>query len=282
MNLYDQQAFTEVLAWKKPKENGIAKFFRPVTERVGQAADWAAETRVGSVVAKAAAGAVASVNDASAWSVRTAAILAEYRADGHLEVSTLDDIGRLSLKDVEKTVGFLDAKYRALAFAEGALTGTAGLPGIVADIPALIALTLRAANEYATYYGFDVSLETERYLVLTVLVAATGGDAIAKQVAMNEVAKAVVMAAKKKPWDELQRIALVRLIQKLAQHLGIRLTKAKLAQVLPVVGSAVGGGFNAWYISKVCLAARMVYRERFLRQQYGEQAVPFGGEAAVA
>jgi hypothetical protein len=58
---------------------------------------------------------------------------------------------------------------------------------------------------------------------------------------VTEVAKATVMAAQKKSWDELQRVAVVRLIQKLAEQLGIRLTKAKLAQALPVFGGLVGG-----------------------------------------
>lgn len=275
MNSYDQQALAEVMAWRAPKESAISKFLSPLTKKVEKASNWAADTRLGIVLVKAAAGAVAVVNDGAAWSVRTNAVLAEYRKDGHHGISELGDIYSLTLLDVEKTIGYLASKYRALALAEGTAAGTLGLPGMAVDIPALIALALRAVNEYATYYGYDVSLESERYVALTILAVSTGGDSAAKQVAMSEVAKATVMAAKKKTWDELQRVALVRLIQKIAEQLGIRLTKAKLAQVLPVVGGAVGGGFNAWYISKVCFAARMVYRERFLREKYGEQAVPF-------
>lgn len=275
MNSYDQQALAELMEWRNPKDSAISKFLRPVTKKVEQASNWAADTRLGVVLLKAAAGAVTVVNDGAAWSVRTDTILAEYRRDGHLTVSALDDIHRLALLDVEKTIGYLDSKYRALALAEGTAAGTLGLPGMAVDIPALIGLALRAVNEYATYYGYDVSLESERYVALTILAVSTGGDSAAKQVAMSEVAKATVMAAKKKTWDELQRVAIVRFIQKVAEQLGIRLTKAKLAQVLPVVGGAVGGGFNAWYISKVCFAARMVYRERFLRETYGEQIVPF-------
>lgn len=275
MNPYDTQALDEIIKWRTPSDSAISKFLKPVTEKVEQAGDWAADTRVGVVVLKAIAGVVSVVNDAAAWTVRADAILKEYRSDGAFDVHNLDDIHRLPLKSVEKTVGFLAAKYKTIALAEGTAAGTAGLPGMVVDIPALVALALRAVNEYATYYGYDVSLESERYVAMTVLALATGGDTAAKQAAMAEVAKATVMAAKKKTWDELQRVAVVRLIQKLAEQLGIRLTKAKLAQMLPVFGGLVGGGFNAWYLSKVCFAARMVYRERFLRDQYGDSVVPF-------
>lgn len=278
MNSYDQHALAEVNAWRMPSNSAISKFLSPITNKVEQASNWAADTRLGIALMKAAAGAVAVVNDGAAWSVRTNAILSEYRKDGHNGINQLGDIYGLSLVDVEKTIGYLPSKYRVIALAEGTAAGTLGLPGMAADIPALITLALRAVNEHATYYGYDVSLESERYVALTILAVSTGGDSAAKQVAMTEVAKATVMAAKKKTWDELQRVALVRLIQKIAEQLGIRLTKAKLAQILPVVGGFVGGGFNAWYISKVCFTARMVYRERFLREKYGEQAVPFYGE----
>jgi hypothetical protein len=54
-----------------------------------------------------------------------------------------------------------------------------------------------------------------------------------------------------------------------AKALAIRLTKAKLAQLIPAAGAAIGGGFNAHYTSKVCDAAYFLYRERFLARKYG-------------
>jgi hypothetical protein len=45
------------------------------------------------------------------------------------------------------------------------------------------------------------------------------------------------------------------------------MTRTKLAQVLPVAGAAIGGGFNAYYTDKVCRAAFHLYRERFLTEK---------------
>ena len=42
--------------------------------------------------------------------------------------------------------------------------------------------------------------------------------------------------------------------------LGIPLTKAKLGQAVPIMGAAVGGGFNAYYTARVCDAAYHLYR----------------------
>jgi hypothetical protein len=69
----------------------------------------------------------------------------------------------------------------------------------------------------------------------------------------------------------MQRLLTVQIVKKIAEALGIRLTKAKLAQVLPVIGAVVGGGFNAWFLAEVTETASYVYRERFLMEKYGPQ-----------
>ena len=54
---------------------------------------------------------------------------------------------------------------------------------------------------------------------------------------------------------------------------GVRLTKAKLAQVVPAVGAVVGSGFHACYTARVCDAAYCLYRERFLAEKYGDDVI---------
>lgn len=62
---------------------------------------------------------------------------------------------------------------------------------------------------------------------------------------------------------------MVRGVQQVAKALGIRLTKAKLGQIIPAIGALVGGGFNAYFTSKTTQAAYYLYRERFLLARYG-------------
>ena len=64
-----------------------------------------------------------------------------------------------------------------------------------------------------------------------------------------------------------------KIIQEIAKALGIRLTKAKLAQMIPVMGAAIGGGYNAYFTSKVCETAWYLYRERFLAEKYGFEII---------
>ena len=49
----------------------------------------------------------------------------------------------------------------------------------------------------------------------------------------------------------------------------MRVEKHKLAQLLPMTGAFVGGGFNGYYTTRVCNAAFHLYRERLLIEKYG-------------
>jgi len=79
--------------------------------------------------------------------------------------------------------------------------------------------------------------------------------------------------ARKSAWKDLEKHVFVQIIQRIAKALCIRLTKAKLAQLIPVTGAVIGGGFNAYFISKVTDASYYLYRERFLAEKYGAEVI---------
>jgi hypothetical protein len=275
MSFYEQNAHREINLFKNPERSWLGDIWEKVNKPVERVADMAFDNVLGAAVAKAVQGLVSVLNDGASWSVRTEAIYKEFRSDGHSGLYGGVDIHRLDLQDVDKTVGYLAAKYKLAALAEGAGTGTLGAPGIALDIPALVSLSLRAVNEYATYYGFDVSLQHEQTYAMTILSAASSPTIAAKQVTMAELTKLSVLIAQRKTWAELERLIGVQMIKKIAQAIGIRLTKAKLAQVVPLVGAAVGGGFNAGYVAAVTETAYHLYRERFLIEKYGpDLAIP--------
>ena len=171
----------------------------------------------------------------------------------------------------DKVIGWLDTKYKGVALVEGAATGAAGLPGIPADIVALITLNLRAIGEYGTYCGFDTTSQHERLFAMNVLGLASSPSDASKTIAMAQLVRIAQDVGKKKTWKDLESYTFVKIIQNIAKVIGVRLTKAKLAQVVPVTGAIVGGGFNSYYTSKVCEAAFYLYRERFLDEKYGDR-----------
>jgi hypothetical protein len=201
-------------------------------------------------------------------------VFSDFRKAGHSQIATHADIESLELQQVDRVVGWLSAKYKGLALVEGAGTGALGLPGIPSDIVALVTLNLRAIGEYATHYGYDVSVQQERLFALHVLGLASSPTDASKGLAMAQLVHIAQDVAKKKVWKELEKHAFVKLVERIAQPLGIRMTHAKLGQVVPYAGAFVGGGFNAYFTSKVCDAAYYLYRARFLDRRFGEPATP--------
>lgn len=132
----------------------------------------------------------------------------------------------------------------------------------------------------ATYYGFDVSSQEERLFTMNMLALACSPTDASKVAAMAQLVRIARDVAMKRNWKTLEQHAFVQLIQQLAKALGIRVTKAKLAQVIPVAGAVVGAGFNAYFTQKVCEAAYYLYRERYLAAKYGPHVIEVTVEPA--
>ncbi len=266
---YECRALEEIDAFRNPSRSRAGKALSRLTAPAGKAMSWATGTAVGEAVTRAVQGILSLLNDGASWSVRTEAIHSEFRAQGHTHIRAPKDIHSLELEHVDRTVGYLAAKYKALAAAEGAGVGALGGLAILGDIPLLAGFALRAVNEFAAYYGFDTLLQSERMFALSVLTEASSPTVAAKQVTLAELSRASAMLGRSATWGELQRGASVNALKTTAEALGVRLTKGKLAQLLPVAGAVVGAGFNAWYLHEVTHTAYMLYRERFLVEKYG-------------
>ncbi|MDY0936176.1 EcsC family protein [Pseudomonas viridiflava] len=274
LSKYEQHALKEIHNWKEPEVGWFGRAMRVINQPLDKAGDLLFNAPgVGPAIRGAIEGLTSVCHDAAQWSVRPEAIFEEFRGDGHSTIKTHKDILDLDLEQIDKVVGFLGAKYKGIALVEGAGAGVAGLPGLAIDIPALITLNLRAIGEYAAYYGFDTSRQEERLFAFNVLGLASSPTDGSKALAMAQLIKISQDVAKKATWQELEKSAFVKIIQEIAKALGIRLTKAKLAQAIPAIGAAVGGGFNAYFTMKVCDAAYYLYRERFLAQKYGVEII---------
>jgi hypothetical protein len=271
---YDQLALREIHAWKHPEIGWFGQAMKVLNWPLDKAGDLILATPgIGDAFKLSIKGLTGVCNDLAQWSVRAEVIYEEFRKAGHPGIHKPADVFSIELEQVDRVVAWLDAKYKGIALVEGAGTGFVGLPGIPPDIVALISLNLRAIGEYATYYGFDVSSQEERLFVMNVLGLASSPTDTAKGLAMAQIVRIAQDVAKKRTWKQLEQHAFVQVIQQIAKALSIRLTKAKLAQVIPGVGAAVGGGFNAYFTAKVCDAAYFLYRERFLAAKYGAEVI---------
>jgi len=278
---YEKGALEQIHAWKNPQktwfDTAMIYVNRPLA-LAGEAVDKIpgfTET-----CAKATNGIVGLVNDASQWSVRPSVILKDLSDVSKQEITQLEQIPFLDLQLIDRSIGWLDTKYEGIALVEGAAAGGAAvinplvaLAAIPADLVALLAMNLRAIGEYGTYCGFDMSSQEERLFSLNILALASSTTDWGKQAALSHLVKIAQEVAKKKSWEQLEKSMFVQAVLSIAKALGINLTKAKLANVIPVAGAAISGGFNAYYTDKVCKAAFYLYRERLLAIKHGEKAI---------
>lgn len=161
--------------------------------------------------------------------------------------------------------------YAAL---EGGATGALGLPGLAADIPALMTISLRQIQEIAMSYGYDTRTPQEFDYMLQVLRTAATGDIRAKmefllmlkqieQILLNVTWKKMTadLAAK-----QMSQLSLLAAIKQFAKSLGIQLTKRKALQSVPIVGVLVGASFNGAFLNDIGRASYMCYRRRFIEE----------------
>ena len=267
---YELQALRGIEAWREPEDswlkrasNSVQARIRDVSEQVRKipGVDWTIDNVV--------SGLISLTNEISQDLVWREAIMQEFQGAGHA-VESPSDVRKLDLEQVDTRLDGLAAKYKGLAAVEGMATGAIGLAGILPDIVALLALNLRAAGEYATYCGFDITHPNERLYALHILNASTKPrEEIARSVPV-QLHHTPGSYARHKTLDTVERFAVSGTTGALARSIALRVTRNKLAQVIPVAGALVAGGYNSLYTHTVCDIAHHLYRERFLVSKYGE------------
>jgi hypothetical protein len=127
-------------------------------------------------------------------------------------------------------------------------------------------MACRAAAHHAAVYGYRVDAPTDRDIALKVLGGATSADLAAKEATFAELNAIALMVAKRKTWDELRQKGL----EQAAQRFTIDLTKSELGHAVTVVGLALGGGYNSWYLSRVGEWGYFTYRDRHLAEKQAD------------
>ena len=265
---YEQAAWAEIQGWLEPDASLRARLGKWATAPFSAAGAAAfAAPGLGAALQTVTEAAVQAATRLGHATVRPDAVCAAYREAG-FPVAAVSHVAELELAAVDGRLAGRAAKYGALALTEGAATGALGLPGLLVDVPTLLVLCLRAIGEHAAYCGFDVSDADEQLFAVQVLAYASCPDS-ARGPLLAQVDALGRDIVKKKTVKKAHSKLLVKLIRPLAKKAGARLTKAKLAQVIPAVGAAAGAAINAWYMGLVCDAAYHLYRRRFLARKAG-------------
>lgn len=145
--------------------------------------------------------------------------------------------------------------YRKTASAEGAITGAGGILLGLADFPILIGIKVKLLFDIAAFYGYDVKNYKERLYLLHVFQLA-----FSSQRGRNEVFKQIEnweIYHKELP-DDVDQFDWRTFQQEYRDYIDL----AKMAQLIPVIGAAVGAIINYKLITKLGETAINCYRMR--------------------
>jgi len=150
--------------------------------------------------------------------------------------------------------------YCKTGAAEGGITGAGGFLMSMADFPILVGIKMKMLFEIAALYGFDVKDFRERLYILYIFQLAFSSKEGAAKVFLHMQdwdQKLIVLpeSSDNFDWKTFQ--------QEYRDYIDI----AKLAQLLPVVGAAVGAVANYQLIKKLGKTATQAYRMRLIKKE---------------
>lgn len=267
---YEQEAWQEIYDFKNPDSNWLSAVSNALQKPIDKLGDKAFDTAVGEAVESTLASSVSAMNDAATWTLRDDGILKKFAKQDY-EVSEYADIRKLSLEEIEDVSGNLGRKYRTLAAVEGAAAGYLGAPGMVIDIPLVLTIAMRGANETAAYYGFYPATDQEKVFAMNVVAAASAPTPKLRRTALEDLtahSASMVDGA-----STATTVLSIQFVERVIESIVARVARGKIGQFVPMFGSLVGGGFNRWFVAQVMETAEMMYRERFLALVHGDAVI---------
>lgn len=257
------QAFTDIQAWANRPPNLVEKALKlagkPIEVAYEKLPPWLTQS-----VSNTIAGTLAMLRDGAGCTVSQALVLRKLKA---YKIQRLEGIWDLDIGDLDRHANGIIQSHAIGCAGIGGGSGAAGVAGMVADLPGLYTLLFRMVLELGFLYGFDSHSPVERHLALQTLVSGHDMGKLAKEGLLTEASRVQRLIAKGATWKELEQSVLVVAIQQIAEKLGVRIVKRKLAQALIVVGAVVGATSNYALARDVGYSAYQAYRLRFLHRR---------------
>lgn len=186
---------------------------------------------------------------------------------------SIEEVRTLSLEKQDAMADSVHNWAIGIATAEGSVTGALGLPGMAADIPAVMTLAFRTIRQIGLCYGYQLKTDDDFHFALHILSIAGSGSIKEKtaslatlkslQPTLKATWKAMEVTAQNNP---VSREAFLIALKSLLKKLNINLTKAKALQAIPIVGAGVGGTSNLAFMRSVGWSARRTFQRRILEE----------------
>ncbi|KAA9374866.1 hypothetical protein F5972_30160 [Microbispora cellulosiformans] len=203
----------------------------------------------------------------------------------HQDLGAESPFESLDLKDLDKGRPMLTIPFIAVLESGAAsvrITGarvsttvrggtTAGVAVAVVASDALISLALlgRAVAEVAVHYGYDPREPEEEEFLMRVLNYGMASSLMTKTATLASLSCLTQMMMRRATWNQLGKEPLVQVILQIFKLLRLPLTKARLANVMPIVGGILVAGLSFNMLYSAIEDATRLYRARYLAEKYG-------------
>ena len=262
---YERTAQREIDRWERGEtllQQALGYAMKPV--------DWAFDQFVPESVTDALTDALttalSTLNDASAWTYDEADVIAKAAAHG-LDVETVASLRDQPLEDLDAVAKDYASQNSVLAALSGGGAGLGGALLLAADIPVLFTVNFRLIQQIAAAYGFPLKGPGYTPLVVSIFNVAASGSREAKSDALRELAVAASAVDgggyRARKAQGTLREQLGHVPREIAKSLGA----AKLGQMIPIAGAAVGAGVNYWFTDQTAQAAVMLSRALYLERK---------------
>ncbi len=259
LSRYEKEQVKEIGKWKDEEPGVLSQAFGIIIEPLA----WFINKIIPE---KAIRGALDFSNYLAKWMADTKDVLRD------ADVCDVEGLKSVELKTCDQISDEVHNWAIGIGVAEGTATGVFGLPGMAADIPAIITLALRTIHKIGICYGYETRTKEDHDFILAILSAA-GANTVEEKIAAISFLRSVEVTITKQTWKKIAEKAVERQMSKegaiitlknLAKQLGVNLTKRKALAAIPVIGAAIGGSVNGWFIKEVGWAARRSFQERWL------------------
>lgn len=247
---YEQSVLHEIERWQTAPEGKLTK----AMDLVGRPFEWMFERVIGeparSQIYSMVLRFVDLLKDASSWTFSDTDIVRE-AAKYNLHVRTYQELADCDLEKLDQLARNYFQSNKLIAALEGGGCGLGGLALVAADIPLLFTVCFRGIQQIGTCYGFDCSDPEMMPVILTVFHTGSSVSNVAKSAALTDIHLLAKSQLKSIPQDIAHNIA-----------------KRKLAQTIPLIGAAIGAGFNYWFMNNTLNSAYMIFRDLYLKRKY--------------
>src|SRR3954469_4970574 len=233
MSKYEEQAYEEVLAWKRKilkRPKMVQRFSKQVQLKINE---------------KIPNKAHEIITDAIKKFVKMTLTGSELTTKKNQDVSLL-------LEERDKLLDEKLSTYRKTAVIEGVGTGAAGILLGMADFPLLLSIKMKFLFEAANTYGFDTKKMEERIFILQVF-----------QLAFSSPEKRKETMEIIENWEERKADLLELDWKEFQQEYRDHIDFVKMLQLVPGIGAVVGAYANYNLLDQLGEAAKNAYRIRY-------------------